>query len=189
MPATQARAMLPATVQDCEEVLMVVHGVLGLGPAVADADDPTPQEAAQLAAFAERVHETAAVLASAQPPWSRAALQEAGRALASDPTLDDKVRYGRPITPADFERQRRGDERAERGEDGEERVITTLRGFALKVARAKLYSFAEAKGLWEAAGEPGVLSDARRPDGTLAVYADAMFTPVVAGGQTWFRLK
>lgn len=174
--------MLPASVQDCEDALMIVHGILGIGPAN---DTPKAQEA-----FMGRVHEAAVVLATAEPSWSRAALKAAGRALARDPNLDDKLRYGRPITPADFERQRMGTEQKYRDEEtGEERVITTHRGFALKVARSKLYTHPEAFGLWSAAGCPGSFSEARRHDGTLATYPDAMFTVVDVDGVIHWRLK
>ena len=158
---------------------MVLHGILGIGPA-SDGDAE---------AFAVRIRETAEVLASAAEPWSVAALREAARALASSPELDDKIRYGRPITPADFERVRRGDEKRV-GEGDEMRVITTRSGYALKVARAKLYTYAEALGIWKSAGEPGVFSDARRPtDGTLIAYPDAMFAICTVDGQTFWRLK
>src|SRR5690606_26150155 len=179
---TEAADLLPASVQDCEEALMVVHGILGIVPANGTAEATN--------AFHERVHEAAVVLATAEPSWSVRALRESVRALARDPRLDDKLRFGRPITPADFERQRAGEERVHRDEEtGEERVITTLRGFALKVAKSKLYTHAEAFGLWNAAGQPGTFSDARRADGTLAIYPDSMFTVVSVDGEIRWRLK
>lgn len=173
--------MMPASVEDCEEALEVVHGAMGLGPANADEAGP----------FFQRLRETAVILATAEPTWSVAALREAGRALARSPRLDDKIRYGRPITAADFERQRAGEERTVRDPDsGDERVIVTLKGFALKVAAAKLYTHGEAIGLWRAAGEPGRFSDGVRPDGTLATYPDSMFTVCeVEDAGRRFRLK
>lgn len=114
--------------------------------------------------------------------WKRAELQAAARVLANDPEVRDHLRYGGTISSADFEAVRRGDERRERGEDGEpDRVITTLRGYALKVRRNRLYTHPEAFGLWVAAGQPGSFSDAVQRDGALKTYPDSMFTVVEAG--------
>lgn len=108
--------------------------------------------------------------------WKRAELEAASRVLASDPGLRDTLRYGGTITPADFETVRRADEKTV-GEGEDKRVIVTRSGFALKVARARLYDYAEAMGIWRAAGESG-------PFGTdSGRYPDAMFEAVKVEGQ------
>ena len=177
IPAEQAAEMRPATIEMCETAIAVIHGTMGLGPATS----ASAARAAELERdFYERVTETAAVLAASG--WTVAMLRAAGRVLATSPQLDDKIRYGRPVTAADFERVRQDglEVSRTRDESGDglavERVIVTRTGYALKVAAAKLYSRHEAFGLWEASGSPGRFSDAIRADGSLTDYPDAMFT-------------
>lgn len=159
----------PATVHDAAQALGAVMSALGHEMA------------------ADRIRFVAEVVAAGD--WTRAEIRAAVNVLARDTKLRDHIRYGGTITPADFEGARAGEERVEEGGVGEpDRVITTLRGYALKVRRARLYDHAEAFGLWNTAGQPGALSDAVRTDGTLRVYPGAMFT-VVHTGETGLRFR
>ena len=138
---------------------------------------------------AERIRFVAEVVAAGD--WTRAEIRAAVNVLARSTKLRDHIRFGGTITPADFEGARVGEERTERGEAGEpDRVITTLRGYAMKVRQNRLYTHAEAFGLWSAAGQPGSFSDAVAADGDLRSYRDSMFTVVsVEGTGRRFRLK
>lgn len=160
-----------ATVQDAEEAVVAVMSALG--------HEMAP----------DRIGYVAEIVAAGD--WTRAEIRATVNVLARDTKLRDHIRFGGTITPADFEGARSGEDRTERGADGgPDRVITTLRGFALKVRRNRLYSFAEARGLWDAAGQPGKLSDHVLADGTLKVEPTAMFTVVeVEGTGRRFRLK
>lgn len=123
---------------------------------------------------ADRMDYLAEIIASGD--WTRAELRAAVGVLSRSTTLRDAIRFGRTITPADFEEARRGDERTARdAEDGTERVVVTLRGFALKVRQARLYTQPEALALWRAMGEPGGLSDRLHRDGTVTVDVRACF--------------
>ena len=167
LSASEAAARTePATVEDAEDALALVMGALG------HRMDPG------------RIATVALILAGSG--WTRAELDAAARVLAVSPKLRDALRYGGTLTPADFEDVRRGEERTERDEEGEERVITTLRGYALRVKRERLFTYAEAMGVWTSAGSPG-----RFGDSVQAEYADAMFTPVRVEGQEkpLWRLK
>lgn len=186
VPRAEAADLLPASAQDVATALMAVLGSMGLGPAhERDADD-----------FVRRVEETAAILASAG--WTLAQIREAARALAMSPELDDKIRYGRPVTAADFERVRRSGlemttERVRLDGVVRERVVVTRTGFALKVDALKLYTAAEAYGIWQAAGEPGTFADGvplpLEPE-ALSSHDDAMFTAVeIPGVGRRFRFK
>lgn len=180
-------AHLPASRDDCHRVLVVVHGALGLGPALSTQDPErfTHADAEAYTAFGEHVAEVAEILACSD--WTVSQIRAAGRLLASSPDLDDKIRYGRPINAADFERVRRDGKSEGKGQDahGVERTIVTRSGFAFKVAQAKLYGREEAFGLWEASGGRGRFSDSFQ-----VAYLDSMFAPVrVDDGRTLFRLK
>lgn len=153
----------PATVEDC------VGAVSMVASAVACTLD------------ADRVAMLAEIVAGGD--WTRAELRAAVGVLARSTDLRDALRYGRTLTAADFEEARAGQARKVRDDEtGEERVIVTLKGYALKVRQARLYTHAEALALWTSAGAPGVLADAFRTDGTLAVYPNSMFTAVDAEG-------
>ena len=190
--AAQAAEMMLATAEACEEAIVVVHGALGIGPPVVDGNVRATEELAEQ--FYQRIAEQAQILASGG--WTASMVKATTIGLAQSPELDDKIRFGRPIGAVDFERVRRKGlaERTVRDDDGygtfTERVITTRSGFALKVAAAKLYTAPEMLALWRAAGEIGRNCDGIRQDGTVAVYEDAMFTPVeVEGVGRRFRLK
>jgi len=193
----EAEAMTMATPAACRQALLVVHGSLGVTPPVVTyANGQTDAEAtAQLRAdFYDRIDEQARILAASG--WTPAMLHATTIGLAQSPELDDKVRYGRPITVADFERVRRRGETERRvredGDDGMvvERVITTRSGYALKVAAAKLYTAPEMLALWRAGGEVGRNCDGISAEGEVTPYADAMFTPVrLDDGTVRFRLK
>lgn len=159
--------MTAATPEACEDALIVVHGALGLGPATSE--DRTLNAKLE-EEFYQRINEQARILAVTG--WTSSMLKATIPALAVSPELDDKIRYGRPITAADFERVRRNgySETKVRDEaDGvsTERVLVTRSGYALRVARARLYDYAEAMGLWRAGGEVGHFSTdhGRYPDG------------------------
>lgn len=108
--------------------------------------------------------------------WKRAELEQASRVLASDPELRRDLRFGDTLGSSHFEGVRQADEKTV-GEGDDKRVIVTKSGFALRVARARLYDYAEAMGLWRAAGEPGPFgTDGGR-------YPDAMFEAVKVEGQ------
>lgn len=186
-PVEADAASLPASLEQCRDVLIVVHGAMGLGPAVSTADPErlTAADSAAVEAFNDRLYETAEILACGG--WTLAEIRAAARLLASSPDLDDKIRYGRPITAADFERVRRdGETEAKRTDrEGVDRVLITRTGFALKVAQARLYTRGEAFALWEAGGSWGTFSDSFQKR-----HADSMFFPVaVEDGRTLFRLK
>lgn len=137
----------------------------------------------------DRIRFVAEVVAAGD--WTRAEVRAAVNVLARDTKLRDHVRYGGTITPADFEGARAGEERTERGVDGEpDRVITTLRGYALKVRQSRLYTAREMMDLWRAAGEPKPNCDGILPDGRVEEKPGAMFTVVeVEGLGRRFRLK
>lgn len=71
--------------------------------------------------------------------WTVGELKLAAVALSVDPTLDDKIRYGGTVTPADFMRLR-GDP-------------------ASPVAGGKLYTYHEALRLWDIRGNPGTFPE------------------------------
>lgn len=185
MPPAVASEMTAATTSACEQALVVVHGALGIGPATVDGDALATADLEER--FYQRVFEQAQILASAG--WVPAMLKVCVPMLATSPELDDKVRYGRPLSAADFERVRRVGlvEARQQLDDGQgtvvERVVTTRTGFALKVAAAKLYTAREMTELWRAAGSPGCnccLSGDRD---------DAMFTAVETPDGRRFQLR
>lgn len=157
VPVLSALEALPlmqrATVEDAEAAVGVVMAALG------HAMEP------------DRIATVAMIVASTD--WMQAELVEAARALAVDPKLRDSLRYGGTITPADFEDVRRGTETKD-----EDRILTTISGFALRVRRQRLYTYAEAFGLWNAAGAVGPLADSFD-----ATCSGAMFEPVRVEGE------
>lgn len=130
---------------------------------------------------------TVAVLVLRQG-WKRAALREAAEILANSPAVRDELRYGGTLGSSHFQELLDGDSR-EVGEGEDKRVVVTRSGFALQVARQRLYGYDEAFGMWSASGQQRAFSDAKRPDGSMVEYPDAMFTVVDVDGQVWWRIK
>lgn len=125
----------------------------------------------------ERLATVAMMVAAAG--WKAAELREAAQVLALDPDLRDSVRYGRTLSPADFEAVRQG--RVRRTEDGE---VTEHTAASRRIARARLMSFNEARAAWQRMGSPGRFSDSRTVG-----YPDSAFEVVDVDGKAFFRLK